>query len=98
MKIKKKKAAGENKKYYTIYLDKENAEKVKRVLSKANLPFSTFVSIQIDAFANLIDETGWSEKLENMSLSDALIVLGGIYKGIENEQKEIKKIEKKKSK
>ena len=92
MKVQKKKAVGENKKYYTVYLDKENAEKVKRVLSKANLPFSAFVSIQINAFANLIDETGWSEKLENMSLSDALIVLGGIYKGIEAEQKEIKEM------
>lgn len=98
MKTKKKKVVGENKKYYTVCLDAGSADKVKRVLSKANLPFSAFVGIQVNAFANLIDETGWSEKLENMSLSDALLILGGIYQGIEQEQKEIKKIEKKHSK
>lgn len=92
MNMKKKKSVDENKKNYTVALDVESTEKVKRILSKANISFSAFVSIQMNSFAKLIDETGWSEKLENMSLSDALIVLGGIFEGIEHEQKEIKEM------
>jgi hypothetical protein len=98
MKNEKQKNIKEMKKRYTFTLDPQPVEKVSAVLKKANLTFSGFINIQITEFAKLIDATGWSEKLENMSVSDALMIMGGIAQGVEEDKKEIKALNVKKKK
>jgi len=89
---------GRDKKRYNVTLDVDSAEKVIKLLHKCKLTLSGFMTVLVNRFAEIVDETGFSEKLENLTISEGLVLMSQIMQGIEVEQKEIKKVEKKHSK
>jgi len=78
----------EHKKRCTVYVGADAVDKVQRVLSKAGVSFSAYVSVMIDAFASIIEETSMEEKMKHMSLSQCLGMLSEIMGKIEKETDE----------
>lgn len=76
------------RKRYNVYLNEASVEKVKRVLSKAHINFSSYVSVMVDAFAEIIDETDMDEKMDNMSMSQCMSMVAGIMGKVENARDE----------
>lgn len=85
------------KKRYNVTLNQETVEKVERILKKANISLSAYLTTLVDEFAWVLDDTGFSEKLENMTMSGAFEMLAHIMKGVESEQKEVQKVDIKKA-
>ena len=78
----------DNRKRYNVYLNEKSVEKVKRVLSKAGINFSSYVSVMVDAFAEIVDETAMDEKMDKMSMSQCLGLVAGIMGKVENARDE----------
>ena len=76
----------ENKHRYNVMLNKESAEKVGKVFKLAGLSLSSYLTVEVDEFAKIIDETGVSKKLDRMTASDALLIMSGLFKGVINER------------
>jgi len=72
-----------NKKRYTVTLDKEAFEKVDKILKKAKVSVSGYLNVMVVEFSKIIDESGISEKLDNLSTSEALKLMAEIFEGIE---------------
>lgn len=77
-----------SRKRYNVYLNEASVERVKRVLSKAQINFSSYISVMVDAFAEIIDQTDMDEKMDNMSMSQCLSILAGIMGKVENARDE----------
>lgn len=78
-----KKKPVEKKRHYTVTLDKEPCEKVNKLLKKAKLSLSAYMNVMVIEFSRIIDETGISEKLDNLSTSEALKLMAQIFEGLE---------------
>ena len=76
----------ENKKRYNVMLDVRSAEKIIKILKLAGLTLSSYLTVLVDEFAKIVDEKGFSKKLDNMRPSDAVQVMADILKGIEFEK------------
>ena len=84
----------ENKIKYQITLNAESSKKVRKVLKVAGLTLSGYLTVLVDEFARLIDESGYSKILEHgldkLKLADALMMVGSIMGGIKIEKKHSK--------
>ncbi len=78
----------DSRKRYNVYLNEASVGKVKRVLSKAHINFSSYVSVMVDAFAEIIDETDMDKKMDNMSMSQCMSMVAGIMEKVENARDE----------
>lgn len=79
-----------NKKRYSVTFDEEAAEKVIKLLRKAKISLSGYLNVLVVQFAKIVDETGISKKLDNLTMPEALMLMSQIMKGIEVEKKRSK--------
>lgn len=79
------------KKRYNVILNPESVEKVKELLKIANISFSSYFTVLVDEFANIIDENGLSKKMDNLKMSDAMQIMTNMMSGIEKEKEGRKK-------
>ena len=79
---------GKNKtdRAYSVILNEAATEKVRVVLKKANLSLSGFLNVMVCNFAEMIDEEGMSEKMDNLTVAGAFEMLANIFGKIEDEQ------------
>ena len=75
------------KKTYQVTLNIDSTEKVIQVLKLQRLTLSAYLTVLVDEFAKVIDETGFSDKLEKLTVSDSFHLVGDILKGLEIEKK-----------
>lgn len=79
------------KKRYNVILNPESVETVKDFLKIANISFSSYFTLLVDEFANVIDENGLSKKMDDLKMSDAMQMMTNIMSGIEKDKEKRKK-------
>jgi hypothetical protein len=83
-----------NKKRYNVSLNEESVDKVVKILKVAGLTLSGYLTVLVDEFARLTDDSGYSKILddgiENLKVSDALSMMSKVLKGVGVEKKRSK--------
>ena len=83
-----------NKIKYNVTLNAESSKKVRKVLKVTGLTLSGYLTVLVDEFARLIDESGYSKILEDgmdkLKLVDAVTMVSSIMGGVKVEKKRSK--------
>jgi hypothetical protein len=73
------------KKRYYVSLNEASVDKAQKVLKVAGFTLSSYLSVLVNEFVRLIDESGYSKILdagiENLKASDALVMITNILAG-----------------